>query len=91
MVAGTIANAVLVPAPLLACVQGSRDGVAGRVTLDRRGMDEIERLSASGASYHFFLPRAKASSLAWAVDEVAPETVFRFVCLGFLGSRLLRF
>jgi len=53
------------------------------VTLDRRGMDEIERLSASGASYHFFLPRAKASGLAWAVDEVAPETVFRFVCLGF--------
>jgi hypothetical protein len=31
VVAGTIANAVLVPAPLLACVQGSRDGVAGRV------------------------------------------------------------
>ena len=63
----------------------------GRMPLDRQGMDEIDRTLASGESYHFFLPRAKASGLAWAVDEGAPETVFRFACLGFLGSRLLRF
>ena len=56
-----------------------------------QGMEEFGRLRASEAGYHFFLPRVKASGLAWIVDEVAPETVFCFVFLGFLGSRLLRF
>ena len=41
----------------------------GRMPLDRQGMDEIDRPLASGESYHFFLRRAKASGLAWAVDE----------------------
>ena len=44
-----------------------------------------------GAGYHFFLPRVKASGLVWIVDEVAPETVFCFVFLGFLGSRFASF
>jgi hypothetical protein len=42
--------------------------------------------------YHFFLLRAEASGLVGGVAEAAAATgIFCFVCLGFFGSRLLRF